>query len=281
MSNTLAPFGFAESNRLGAAPNYQMATPNIATTNSTAIYQNDPVQWATGTTGLGTGYIKQATSLLSWTVTGTSWSAGTLTVTASGATVAPAVGSSVILSGFASGSAGANGGPYTVLTATTTSFTISFPSTLSTDTGTATFYQPVAGIFVGCEYMSSSLKRRVYLNYWPGNTSDIPANTTITAKVINDPEVVFRVQGNGQITQAMVGLNATFAIGTGSTVNGISGASLDTVTTAPAAGSSYLPFRIIGLIDAPPGGPGTDTTSAYNWCYVAFNNQDFNALNAV
>ena len=277
MANTNAPFGFAESSRLGAAVNYQMSTRNIATTNSTAIYFGDPVSLATGTTGLGTGYIKQASASQTQSVTSLSWSAGVMTVNFSAGTIAPAVGDFMVFSGFSTATA-LNGTWGPVLSSTTTSVTFNFPVTQSTDTGTVVFYQPITGIFAGCEYMSSSLKRRVWSNYWPGVTTDIPASTTIACKVIDDPQTVFRVQGNGNITQAMVGLNATFNIGTGSTVNGVSGATLDVTGTAPAAASPYLQFTITGLIaDPPPGGAGngTDTASAYNWAYVTFNNQTY------
>lgn len=57
MANTFGPFGFAESHRLGAAPNYQIggAKRYIVNTNTNPIYFGDPV------IQLGTGYIAQAT----------------------------------------------------------------------------------------------------------------------------------------------------------------------------------------------------------------------------
>ena len=57
MANTFAPFGLAESHRLGAAPNYQMggAKRYIASTNANPIYFGDPV------IQLATGYVAQAT----------------------------------------------------------------------------------------------------------------------------------------------------------------------------------------------------------------------------
>jgi len=179
-----------------------------------------------------------------------------------------------VFSGFSTAT-GINGAWGPILTASTTSFTLNFPATQSTDTGTATVYQPIAGIFVGCEYQSTSLRRPVW-GYWPG-TSDATADAS--CKIIDDPLMVFRCQGNAQITQAMVGQNAQFAIGSGSTVlNGRSGAYLDISNYTPAP-LAYYPFRIVNLIDVPPPpAPGTDTTSAYNWAYVTFNNQDYRQL---
>ena len=56
MANTFAPFGFAESHRLGAAPNYQLGGTRryILATNGSPIYFGDPV------IQLATGYIAQA-----------------------------------------------------------------------------------------------------------------------------------------------------------------------------------------------------------------------------
>jgi hypothetical protein len=56
MANTFAPFGFAESHRLGAAPTYQLGAARrwILSSNTTAIYFGDPV------IQLSSGYIGQA-----------------------------------------------------------------------------------------------------------------------------------------------------------------------------------------------------------------------------
>jgi hypothetical protein len=53
--NTLAPLGFADSHRLGAAPNYQLARRWISPSNPTPIFQGDPI------VQLSTGFIAQAT----------------------------------------------------------------------------------------------------------------------------------------------------------------------------------------------------------------------------
>lgn len=127
-------------------------------------------------------------------------------------------------------------------------------------TGSAT----IAGIFVGCKYLSVSQKRTVWSNYWPG--SDNSGN--VTAYIINDPNSRFVAQTDSTgLTQAGVNANIGFAIGTGSTVSGVSGAYLDTTTINT---TSTLPFRIISLLTEPPGAPGTEA-GAYNRAIVAFN----------
>jgi hypothetical protein len=136
----------------------------------------------------------------------------------------------------------------------------------------------IAGIFIGCEYMSAGQKKIVQSPWWPG--ADAVAGFNVRAIILDDPASVFRVQGNGLITFAMIGLNGQFALGAGNPVTGFSGATLDVVTNVPAATSTF-PFRIVDLITDPPGANGTDTTSPYYWCYVTFNNQDFKSLTGI
>lgn len=127
----------------------------------------------------------------------------------------------------------------------------------------------VAGIFVGCTYLSTSQKRVVWSNYWGGSD----ANGDVTAYYVNDPNARFRVQvgpsAAGPITQADIGANVQFAYGTGNSASGISGAYIAVVGTAT---TTTLPFRIVSLVTAPPGANGTDTASANNIVIVGFNN---------
>lgn len=127
-------------------------------------------------------------------------------------------------------------------------------------TGTST----IAGIFVGCQYLSVSQKRTVWSNYWPG--SDNSGN--VTAYIVNDPNARWVAQSDATgLTQAAVNANIGYAIGTGNTANGLSGAYLDVSTINTTA---TLPFRVIGLVTNPPGTPGTEA-GAYNRAVVAFN----------
>lgn len=138
----------------------------------------------------------------------------------------------------------------------------------------------IAGIFIGCEYTSIS-QRKWVSGFWPGGTDAVPT-VGVQAKVIDDPLMAFRVQANGLITFAMIGLNANFAQPTGLNpdphATGRSSVALDIANQSggglPGPGAAF-PFRITDLITDPPGSNGTDTTSQYNWAYVTFNNQDF------
>jgi hypothetical protein len=125
----------------------------------------------------------------------------------------------------------------------------------------------IAGIFVGCKYLSVSQKRTVWSNYWPG--TDVASTSVVEGYVINDPSAKFIVQtGATGATQSTVNLNVGYAIGSGSAATGLSGASVDVTTAAVTA---TLPFRVLSLVVDPPGAPGTES-GAYNRVIVAFNN---------
>ena len=94
------------------------------------------------------------------------------------------------------------------------------------------------------------------------------------AYIIDDPNAKFVVQssdsgGTAAITFAKIGEYIDIAVGTGNTATGISGM---TVNVATLATTVTLPFRIVGLVTAPPGADGTDTATEYNQVIVAFNN---------
>ena len=132
----------------------------------------------------------------------------------------------------------------------------------------------IAGIFVGCKYLSVSQKRTVWSNYWPGSDN----NGDVTAYVVNDPNAKFVAQTDATgAVQGDINANVGFAIGSGNTANGISGAYVDMSTVAV---TSTLPFRIVSLVTQPPGGPGTEA-GAYNTVVVAFNNVSTKQLTSV
>jgi hypothetical protein len=123
----------------------------------------------------------------------------------------------------------------------------------------------ISGIFAGCKYLSTSQKRTVWSNYWPG----ADASSDVEAYLIDDPNAQFLVQAGGTaIGLADIGLNIQFNItSAGNTATGIS-----TVFVESPAVTATLPFRIIGFDVDPPGSNGTDIASAYNYVIVAFNN---------
>lgn len=123
----------------------------------------------------------------------------------------------------------------------------------------------VAGIFVGCKYLSVSQKRTVWSNYWPG--TDVASGNLVEGYIVNDPNAKWVVQTDGTgLTQAAVNANISYNTGVGNAANGISGATLG----ATIATTATLPFRVLSLLTTPPGVNGTQA-GAYNLAVVAFN----------
>lgn len=138
----------------------------------------------------------------------------------------------------------------------------------------------IAGIFYGCSFLSAQLNRTVWMPYWPGSGSAV-ANTVVTALIVDDPNAQFLVQsGNAgtAVGEADVDANINFAVGTGNTLTGLSGAYANQATIAVTA---TLPFRIRGLVTNPPGSNGTDAASNGNWIIVGFNNVDTKSLTGI
>jgi len=130
----------------------------------------------------------------------------------------------------------------------------------------------IAGIFIGCKYLSVSQKRTVWSNYWPG--SDNSGN--VEAYIINDPTAKFVAQfGNVSVAQSYVNSGVGFNIGTGNANSGISGAYLATLAT-----DSSMPFKVVALVTDPPGANGTES-GAYQKAIVAFNNVSTKQLTGV
>lgn len=135
------------------------------------------------------------------------------------------------------------------------------------DGGTAT--QIPVGIFQGCRFYSVPQRTTVWSNYWPG--ANVAASGSVQAFVAYDPTAEWEIQASaGPITAANLGQTADVVMGSGNTTTGISTMALDTPTT-----TITFPFKVVGLIETPPGVNGTDITTAYNRVIVAFNNQMF------
>jgi hypothetical protein len=132
----------------------------------------------------------------------------------------------------------------------------------------------IAGIFAGCQYLSTAQKRTVWSNYYPGGTD--PASGTIIGYIINDPNAKFVAQtSSAGAAQTNINTTVGFTIGSGNTSTGISAALVNMSTSGT---DNTQPFRILSLVSQPPGGPGTDTTSGYNYVVVGFNNVSTKSL---
>jgi hypothetical protein len=131
----------------------------------------------------------------------------------------------------------------------------------------------LAGIFVGCRYLSTTQKRVVWSAYWPGSD----ATGDVDAYVIDDPNARFLVQSSWSsplftslTTQGTspVGQYAQFTIGTGSSSTGRSGAYVSSLATTVT-----FPFIVTDVQTFPPGVNGTDPTTQYYNVVVGFNNE--------
>jgi hypothetical protein len=146
------------------------------------------------------------------------------------------------------------------------------PVTLNTNgyvTREASAALNMAGVFVGCRWLSVAFGRTIWRNYWPG-TADAVGD--IEAFVISHPDALFKVQMDGAVaTRAMVGGNFDFTLGTPNSLSGISGASL---TSGSIVTTATKPFRLYDLWSryASPGENGTDDASANNTVIVLANN---------
>ena len=130
--------------------------------------------------------------------------------------------------------------------------------TVEKDTGTATL-TPV-GVFVGCAFTSPSTGELTFSQYFPAST----AADDIVAYVVDDPNVLMRMQSDEAIAQTGLGNNVAVVQTAGSTSigrskNAVDGSSIATTNT--------LPLRIIDFVDGPTSAVG-DT---YTDVIVKFN----------
>lgn len=127
----------------------------------------------------------------------------------------------------------------------------------------------LAGVFMGCKYLSISQGREVWSSYYPG----FDANGDVTAYVIDNPDAIFLVQAGGSaVGQQYINNNIQLAVGTGNSATGRSG-----MYVQSPANTATLPFTIVDVVTDPPGVNGSDPTTAYNYLLVTFNNEVFRA----
>lgn len=134
----------------------------------------------------------------------------------------------------------------------------------------------LAGIFYGCDYVSTALQKRVWLNYWAGSG----AAGDVTVRVCTDPDAMFIAQSdNTTIASTSIGLNINYVSGT---PNSTTQFSTGAVGQSTISTTSTLPFRIIDMYSsvAPPGANGT-AAAAFNRIIVAPNNWDRRVLTGI
>jgi hypothetical protein len=146
----------------------------------------------------------------------------------------------------------------------------------------------IRGIFMGCEYYSPSVGRKVWSPYFPGSVQTSSGTNDAQAWVCTDPEMLYTVQCSSvaTVTSSQVGLNfmlTTGAVSLSSQGNQTTGVSIVTLASTTATTSSSGQFRLMDFYSnwAPPGVNGTDNTSAGNIVIVAPNNWDRKNLTGI
>lgn len=131
----------------------------------------------------------------------------------------------------------------------------------------------IIGIFYGCKYTDSTGTYK-FSPYWPAST--VTQNSAAAlAYVADNPELVFSVQEtNGStvagtpLTQAAVGQNFNFLVGTGTTASGQSTTSLNNASGNPGSDTT-LNLKVLSL-DPTVG----NTYGAFaNWLVLINNHQ--------
>ena len=115
------------------------------------------------------------------------------------------------------------------------------------------------GIFVGCSYTDPSTSQLTFNQQYPASTTA----SDIMAYVVDDPKLVFKMQGDEAIAQTGLGNNISAVSTAGSTAIGRSKNALDGGSIAT---TNTLPLRIIEFVD----GPSSTVGDAYTDCLVTY-----------
>jgi len=115
------------------------------------------------------------------------------------------------------------------------------------------------GIFVGCSYTDPSTSQLTFNQQFPADT----AASDIMAYVVDDPKLVFKMQGDEAIAQTGLGNNISAVSTAGSTAIGRSKNALDGSSIAT---TNTLPLRVLEFVD----GPSSAVGDAYTDCLVTY-----------
>jgi len=151
-------------------------------------------------------------------------------------------------------------------------------------TGASSGLSQIRGIFMGCEYYSATVGRKVWSPYFPGSVATSSGTNDVTAWVCTDPDMTYVVQASttSVITSSMVNLNFGSSVASPAG-NTLSGQSLATLASTSGVTTSTLPWRLVDFYSnyAPPGSNGTDNASAGQMVIVAPNNWDRKNLTGI
>ena len=115
------------------------------------------------------------------------------------------------------------------------------------------------GIFVGCSYTDPSSSQLTFNQTFPADT----AASDLMAYVVDDPKLVFKMQGDEAIAQTGLGNNISAVSTAGSTSIGRSKNALDGGSIAT---TNSLPLRVLEFVDGPTSAVG----DAFTDCLVTY-----------
>jgi len=115
------------------------------------------------------------------------------------------------------------------------------------------------GIFVGCSYTDPSTSQLTFNQQFPAST----AASDIMAYVVDDPKLVFKMQGDEAIAQTGLGNNISAVSTAGSTSIGRSKNALDGGSIAT---TNTLPLRVLEFVE----GPNSTVGDAFTDCLVTY-----------
>ena len=115
------------------------------------------------------------------------------------------------------------------------------------------------GIFVGCSYTDPSTNQLTFNQQFPAST----AASDIMAYVVDDPKLVFKMQGDEAIAQTGLGNNISAVNTAGSTSIGRSKNALDGGSIAT---TNTLPLRVLEFVE----GPNSTVGDAFTDCLVTY-----------
>ena len=115
------------------------------------------------------------------------------------------------------------------------------------------------GIFVGCSYTDPSTSQLTFNQQFPAST----AASDIMAYVVDDPKLVFTMQGDDAIAHTGLGNNISAVSTAGSTAIGRSKNALDGGSIAT---TNTLPLRVLEFVE----GPNSTVGDAFTDCLVTY-----------
>tara|TARA_R110002020_G_scaffold7666_12_gene32017 strand:- start:6195 stop:6782 length:588 start_codon:yes stop_codon:yes gene_type:complete len=118
---------------------------------------------------------------------------------------------------------------------------------------------PIVGVFNGCRYTDPTTGEQVFKNYYPGSVSA----SDIIAYVIDDPNVVFEIQGNAAFPVA--DLFGNFDVVDQSTTGDVySGTSNMEIAVSTGATTNTLPLKALDISQDPDNDDvGSTNTNVY------------------